>query len=455
MPIPRSVLTNPQGIHPVNRTLKYAALAVFVGAAGAAHADSTETKGGLKVRTEDGRFEMGIGGRIMLDTYVVSRDEDATFGSGRYTDNPSGTFFRRARISFSGKAYGWEYLFVPDFSQNTGGIGANGQPAAVAGQPAPGQNTNAAPGSTVSVPGIQFQELYIHKKIGEGGRLFIGQFKPYRSLEELTSSNEITFMERPFTSASGIDNGRQWVTGVGYLQTLGPFLLGVDFYSLSASQTAESTGGTTNSGMGFGGRGVWAPFNSEGRVLHLAVSGGREDAENGLRINDAVRYGGRRGANTGTLTETAPGGTAELIAGELGAVFGPFFLQAEYARETFSQLPTAAKKELDADAYHVAASYFITGETKPYDANRGVFKSPKPINSFGAVEIAARYEQIRDSDEVAPLNIKKVSNITLGTNYYVNPSLRFMLNYNLGSAELVNGRKDEPESIAVRAHYYW
>ncbi len=51
-----------------------------------------------------------------------------------------------------------------------------------------------------------------------GGKFTIGHFKPYRSMEELTSSNEITMMERPFASATGLYNGRQFQQGVGYLR---------------------------------------------------------------------------------------------------------------------------------------------------------------------------------------------------------------------------------------------
>ena len=60
-----------------------------------------------------------------------------------------------------------------------------------------------------------------------GGRATIGHFKPYRSMEELTSSNEILMMERPFASATGLFNGRQFQQGVGYLKAGGNYTFGV------------------------------------------------------------------------------------------------------------------------------------------------------------------------------------------------------------------------------------
>ena len=53
----------------MEKLFKYGAIAVFLGAGiGVAQADLAETKGGVTIRTEDGRFEAKFGGRIHLDT---------------------------------------------------------------------------------------------------------------------------------------------------------------------------------------------------------------------------------------------------------------------------------------------------------------------------------------------------------------------------------------------------
>ena len=59
------------------------------------------------------------------------------------------------------------------------------------------------------------RETWVSTKLGSG-LVTVGQFKPYRGMEELTSSNEITLMERPSTSSTGIYNGRQFLMGMGY-----------------------------------------------------------------------------------------------------------------------------------------------------------------------------------------------------------------------------------------------
>ena len=64
-----------------------------------------DTKGGIKVTSADGKFEATVGGRIHFDTYAFDRDLASTTGT---------TEFRRARLTLSGKAYGWDYLYEPD-----------------------------------------------------------------------------------------------------------------------------------------------------------------------------------------------------------------------------------------------------------------------------------------------------------------------------------------------------
>src|SRR5687768_15397526 len=89
--------------------------AAALGLAQGAHADTAETKGGLTVKTDDGRFEMKIGGRIHYDAYLFMEDEQATFGSNTLTTR-GGFAFRRTYLTLTGKAYGWKYKFENDFA---------------------------------------------------------------------------------------------------------------------------------------------------------------------------------------------------------------------------------------------------------------------------------------------------------------------------------------------------
>lgn len=433
----------------MNNTLKYAALAAFVGAAGAAHADPAETKGGIKIKTEDGRFEATVGGRIQFDYYLFSDDDGAVigttpFGSGlAANDNRGGAGFRRAYLTLTGKAYGWDYKFENDFAR---------------------QSTN---GGNPGNGGNNFREMWIGTQVGPG-KLIIGQHKALRSMDEMTSSNEITFMERPVNSASGIYAGeRQFVTGL--------FYKGVAMDQFGYGVYAASLGDATvrTEGHSLGGRAYWFPFADDGKTLHIGLSYSTDREDTGSApAQAAFAYGGRRGV-TATFANAGGGlastfGTQDTIQAELAGSFGSFFGQAEYAKATFSDAfgTAPATKDADVTAYYAQVGYIVTGEKKVYKKDRGAFGSPKPNNSYGALELVARYEVIENDETktaaangcsisgVAAGSYQKcdVSQITLGANWYVNPNVRFMLNYYLATADVGAG-KDEPEAISVRAQF--
>lgn len=423
----------------MNNTLKYAALAAFIGATGAAHADPAETKGGIKIKTDDGRFEASVGGRIQFDYYSFSEDDGALIGSTAFgsgvaaNDNRGGAAFRRAYLTLAGKAYGWDYKFENDFAGNPGTGGGT------------------------------FREMWIGTKVGPG-KLMIGQHKGFRGMEELTSSNEITLMERPNTTATGIYKDRQFLRGLFYKGNTDSFGYGIH----AATLTGEA--GDPTEGTSFGARAYWFPMSDDGQTLHfgLAYSTDREDT-NSKGASAVFQYGGRRGISLGLAGAgealASKFGTQNTIHGEVAGSFGSFFAQAEYAQATLENA-YAGPSDADVTAYYVQAGYFVTGEKKVYKKDRGAFGSPKPINSYGAVELVARYEASENTETTTAakngcsltgvadgsFQTCEGSQITVGANWYVNPNVRFMLNYYLAQADVGAG-KDEPEALSMRAQF--
>src|SRR5690606_36668700 len=93
----------------MTQRLKMTALATAVAmfAAAPAFAEKVETKGGLKVSSDDGNFSMQIGGRVHFDAYIFDEDLVAT---------TSTTEFRRTRLTLTGSLYDWAYKIEQDFS---------------------------------------------------------------------------------------------------------------------------------------------------------------------------------------------------------------------------------------------------------------------------------------------------------------------------------------------------
>jgi len=373
--------------------LKYAALAAFIGVvATPAMADKAETKGGLVVKTDDGRFEMKIGGRIHFDTYVAVDEDDL--------DQTSTTNFRRARLTMEGKAYGWMYKFENDFTGKAEGGG--------------------------------FREMWLGTKVYDQ-TLRIGQAKPYRGMEELTSSNEIVFMERPFATANGAYAGNQFAQGLFVDGSGSNWTYGISGYSLRNEAEAATEG------VGAAARFVFAPVLTENAVLHIGVSASTDrpsDAGIATRKAEVRPFGRISSGSTADkvvssgkvkIAETPEDRTAYGL--ELAGKAGPFYAQGEWA--TIDYKNDAATDE-SVDTYYVQASYLLTGESKPYDIKKGVFKSPKPNGQMGAWELKARYDVIEGEGKPSD----EITNWIAGLNWYVNPNTRFMFEYLSGNVEV-------------------
>ena len=150
-----------------------AALLLLGGLATARAADNDDPwdfywKNGFHLNSPDGRFKLKFGGRLQADwTFVSATDEyQAAAGSVNLLPIPvvDGNEIRRARIFIEGLLYEKvEFKVQYDFA---------------------GGDTD-------------FKDLFIGFKPGKGvGSVRVGQTKEPFSLEELTSTKYITFLER-------------------------------------------------------------------------------------------------------------------------------------------------------------------------------------------------------------------------------------------------------------------
>ena len=103
----------------------------------------------------------------------------------------------------------------------------------------------------------------------------------------------------------------------------------------------------------------------------------------------------------------------DLVNLEAAFVWGPFSMQGEYAQlstNTFDNIPGVLNNNVDPtyDGWYVDASYWLTGETRTYEADTGEFGRPKVKNpvlwgkgqgGWGAWQIAGRYDVLNLSDK--------------------------------------------------------
>ena len=386
-----------------------------------------ETKGKLEWATPDGDFSWRLGGRIHLDTAFYDNDAGT---SGEPTTLSDGTDIRRARIEVTGTLWrNWQFAFGYDF----------------------GQDTNVRDG---------FRDMFVRYLLkGPVPVAFtIGQFKEYLSLESLTSSNDTTFMERSMPSrvfhdfAEGSDGRR-----LGFGVTTN----GNNLWTASAGVFGKNASGDSSDDRSdpilFDGRLTLAPIHTDKQIIHLGVAGSWLDPEGSNRVSFAARPDARIGADRLISTGNIDGVDDVTRYGvEAAGVYGPFSLQGEYLTADVNR---SGLEDLSFDAWYVFGSWIITGESRVYEFERGIFKNPKPFSivgngGIGAWEIAARYDNadLSDKDTVGG----NEHNVTVGLNWYPTPNFKFMANY-VRVLDINGGDFDDanPDVFEFRAQAYW
>ena len=363
---------------------------------------------GLRAETQDGRFKLRVGGRVNTDFALVSTDSGLEDAIGKSQD---GAEIRRARLFASGSIGRMEYKAQFDFSE-----------------------------AEIEAAGA-LKDAYVgFNQLPVVGSLKVGHFKEPFGLEELTSTNHITFMERSSTSPFAPSRN----VGVGFQNAVGDsrmtYAAGI---FRDSNDVARSFGGD---GWNYTGRLTGLPvYGDDGRrLLHLGAALSRQGIPLGTTIflakpesNLAQDF-----LNTGFFAASS----VDLLGLEAASVFGPFSLQSEYVRAS-----TEAEEVGDPsfNAFYVTGSFFATGEHRVYNRPLGEFGRVIPMLSvvdggIGAWELAARYSQMDLND--ASLQGGAMKNFTLGLNWYLNAHTRVMWNYlhsrveNTGDADILQMR---------------
>ncbi|MCC6820534.1 MAG: hypothetical protein IT579_07370, partial [Verrucomicrobia subdivision 3 bacterium] len=119
---------------------------------------------------------------------------------------------------------------------------------------------------------------------------------------------------------------------------------------------------------------------------------------------------------------------------EAAWVNGPLTVQGEFIR---SGIGEDGAGELFFSGYYASASWYLTGESRPYNPATGAFQRLIPRHDFhfgqsgwGAVELAARFSHTDLSD--GPVAGGRLNLLMAGVNWYLQPHVRWMFNYGMG-----------------------
>lgn len=401
------------------------------------------SNGKPSLATADGRFTANLHAIVMFDAGAyLQKDNLPSTVTGTAAHLNNGTNFRRARFGIDGKMFkDFDYGLIYEFG---------------------GSGTEDAG---------HIQEAWMQYTGFKPLRIKLGAFEPNIGLSAATSTSQMVFMERasPAEIARGVAAGDSrsalQITSNGIF---GQGDSGLAARWFAAGAVTGNTVSTVNSAGGFAtqpfgeqeaviGRLAIAPFSSTDWQAHLGVNAQYvfrpNDATGGtanpryptqLRDRPELRIDGTRLIDTGAIDArhvTVYGGEAALGVHNF-SVEGEYF---KYKIDRRQATATAALGDPDFDGWYVQAAWVITGESRPYNASEARFDAPKMAYNFnpaagtwGAWELGARYSDTNlnwhdgaagGATPTGGIRGGEQKIATVGLNWYLNPSMRFMLDY--------------------------
>ena len=344
----------------------------------------------LKLDTANKAIRLAIGGRIMNDWTFATQDNDVEANIGHLGD---GTEFRRARLYIKGQLYD-NVIFKGQYDFAGGDV--------------------------------DWKDVYIGlKDVPIVQNIRIGHFKEPFGLEQLTSSRFLTFAERASADAfipsrntglmlhgTAADNRVTWAAGVFR-----------DTGAYGNSDTPED--GQYN----FTARLTGLPwYQDDSNLLHVGAAISFRNPN-----GDAIEYDQRPGSHfvpnfvdTGTMTADS----SFILGLEAALVLDAFSVQSELV---WSSVDSDLSDDPDFLSYYIQASYFITGEYRPYSKSKAVFGRINPHANYGseagsgAWEVALRYSHLDLTEDL--ISGGELQTVTAGVNWYLNPNTKFAFNY--------------------------
>ena len=251
---------------------------------------------------------------------------------------------------------------------------------------------------------VELTDTYLSYKASKALALTLGQHNNFQSLEELTSSRYLSFLERAaFTDAFGFERR----VGLSATYAAGDVIAQAGIFTDNLEDLSGASGaaglGDENNAVGFDGRLVYAPKLGDTQ-LHLGASGHWRDNNDLATFGPATRYRQRpfvhttdtRFLSTPALRvgeETSYGLESALIRGPLHATGELHWLNARTL--TAGTSPTFF-------GGYAEVGYYLTGETRGYKGGRwDRTKVLKPVGSggLGALQFNLRYDYLDLSDD--------------------------------------------------------
>jgi phosphate-selective porin OprO and OprP len=347
---------------------------------------------GVWFSTQDKSTHLQIHGYVQAD--------DRMFSSNLYGEGLDTFLFRRIRPLFEGTLFNAvDFRFMPDFGKNT----------------------------------PQIQEAYLELKSLPFARLRVGKFKEPIGLEILKADRQLIFAERSLAS-----------------DLLPLRYLGAQVGDSVLSNSITCTVGYFNgSNDGSNGNFQWVQDNEAAARLffHPFATTGIGAIRN-FGIGMAGSSGNQHGTIAGLKTvgqstffkyssTAVANGQHNRIVPQAYYYAGPVGLMSEYVISSQDVLNKKVSGTIQNEAWQVTGTVMLTGEKNSYGmiVPRNTFEPTRGFRHLGAVELAARYSQLRIDHGAFPLfasprtSAQQAAEYGTGVNWYLNQFVKLTTDY--------------------------
>ena len=361
----------------------------------------TNVDGGIRVYDTENGNSFRLGGRLHIDAATYSEDgrEDDRDGLTRLGD---GLEVRRARLFVAGTfRKDWKYRVEYDFDDNS----------------------------------VSLKNAWLGRSITRDTSFKIGQLLVPFSLEQSTSSNNITFMERalPNTLAP------RYSLGLGLSHYATRWTASTGLFSESAGDRSDDR---VDDGWRIAGRFTAVPLRHNSILFHLGASAEYRESDDDKQVRfrstpESHVAESRDLVDTGRISHVT---SLRRYGVEAVVQAGPTMVQTEYL---VANVQREDAESLRFPGWYVSASWQFGGRTRKY--RRGGFGGVRTVGETSAWELGLRLSHLDLEDE--EITGGKERNLTLGLNWYTTSHLRFMLNYIRASGEPNDNGVDETIDI--------
>jgi len=286
---------------------------------------------------------------------------------------------------------------------------------------------------------VSAKDIHLRYSFNKNSFIKLGHYGELFGYESWESTSTVKFNGKT-PSTAVFESGRR--IGVVYSRWQKKYWLAAGVYG-DGDAMSNSTQG--DDGYAATGRFVYTPFTETGKMLQIGLSGT-------VRTGDANGYDANGNENPRELTYSSALGTTSIekrktlsatisdvdfqakYNAEILASYGPVFFLGEYYHSNVkrkSALPT-----YKASGCYAMIGFLAIGDNYSYNQTDARMRLPKP----GSLELLARYDYVDLDDSNTGIYGGRMSDWSLGVNYYINKLVSVKANYSyikLGNRSVV------------------